>query len=196
MTWRATVATHTIGQRVRLTCEVERWDVGIVPTGTTGTVVAVPADGGTLAVKVDKECREGLEGFESDGWEVQWILPEDADDFVEASPLEAIPVEFKFSAQHSIKPCEREPGDRLVYRNVVKVYTVEPSVDRRVTGGWTLYFSGPGRALVGRLIKAIEAGAVCPDPEVKVDVDGQTYVDSGCNVRSLTMKADLTRLGF
>jgi hypothetical protein len=52
------------------------------------------------------------------------------------------------------------------------------------------------RALAERLVRAINAGAVFTRPEIKVDVNGATYVSSGCAVLGRRMNADLRRLGF
>ena len=50
--------------------------------------------------------------------------------------------------------------------------------------------------LAQRLMKAISAGVVFPNPRVCLDIDGHTYVDAGWPVSGRTMGADLKRLGF
>jgi hypothetical protein len=50
--------------------------------------------------------------------------------------------------------------------------------------------------LAARLVKAIRAGAVFPNPRVTLDIDAKTYVEAGWVVFGRTMGADLKRLGF
>lgn len=66
-------------------------------------------------------------------------------------------------------------------------------VDRPNVGG---YGVGPNRKLAERLKRAIEAGVVYYDAQVKVDVNGATYVQANSRVLGRIMNADLKRLGF
>ena len=50
--------------------------------------------------------------------------------------------------------------------------------------------------LAERLVKAIHAGVVFPDPKVKTDVYGKTYVEATCKVMGRYLNADLKRLGY
>lgn len=94
---------------------------------------------------------------------------------------------FKFKAEiERSEFCE----DGCVF---VNARVVEPAVDRPVTKGWELPEKSP---LVARLVRAIEAGAVLPHPEVKTDMNGKTFVSTGVNVRGRCLNADLKRLGF
>lgn len=67
-----------------------------------------------------------------------------------------------------------------------------PGVDRPRTGGFVL-----GNPITARrLAAAINAGAVYSDPEIRMDVDGKTYVRASSRVLGRTASADLKRLGF
>ena len=78
--------------------------------------------------------------------------------------------------------------------NELRVVTEWAGVDRPVVH----IFSLPATkiSLAGRLVAAIKAGAIFIDPQVMVDVRGQTYVSHGITVIGRTMDADLKRLGF
>ena len=57
--------------------------------------------------------------------------------------------------------------------------------------------SRPGAAALARRLKAaIEAGAVFTVPVLRTDVNGRTYVSTGCTVIGRRLNADLRRLGY
>ena len=74
----------------------------------------------------------------------------------------------------------------------VFVETVEPKLDRPQSRGWSV----KDEKMAARLSRAIEAGAVSPNPEVREDVNGETFMSCGVNVMGRRMNADLKRLGF
>lgn len=82
-----------------------------------------------------------------------------------------------------------EPG-----RIHVNVVWTGVALDRPSTGGWGL--GANEMKLAQRLKRAIDAGAVLVDPEVKEDVYGQTFVSATSRVLGRRMNADLVRLGF
>lgn len=65
-------------------------------------------------------------------------------------------------------------------------------VDRPHTGG-ILVRTAKDR---DRLTAAYRAGVVHPDPVVRTDVNGQTYVCSRSTIGGRHLRADLARLGF
>ena len=74
---------------------------------------------------------------------------------------------------------------------------VEPiwkGVDRPNVGGWALGLQH--RALAERLCRAVRSGAAFGDVTVKVDVNGQSYVNAQHLVMGRHMNADLRRLGY
>lgn len=76
----------------------------------------------------------------------------------------------------------------------VGIVVVEPKVDRPRTYGFLI--GGKKTRLKDRLVRAIEAGAVMPNPVVKEDKNGKTYVSHGIAVLGRTLNADLKRLGY
>jgi len=73
-------------------------------------------------------------------------------------------------------------------------YTVHPvwrGVDRPDAGGWLV-----PKKYVDRLRRAILAGAACPNPVIKTDVDGKTYVHWDLAVMGKYINSDLKKLGF
>jgi len=78
----------------------------------------------------------------------------------------------------------------------VSVETLEPKVDRPITGGWGLEDTPRNQELAARLVKAINDGAAISDPEVRTDVNGKTFVNYRSNVLGKRMNADLKRLGY
>ena len=76
----------------------------------------------------------------------------------------------------------------------VEARVADGVVDRPIVCSWSV---SPDRLdLVGRLSKAIFSGKATPNPEVKTDVSGETYVDTDFVILGRTMNADLKRLGF
>lgn len=70
-------------------------------------------------------------------------------------------------------------------------------LDRRDGYAWSVGKPDKrGRDLAKRLSSAIRAGVVLPDPVVKVDVYGHTYVSAAPTILARIMNADLRRLGF
>jgi hypothetical protein len=67
------------------------------------------------------------------------------------------------------------------------------TLDRPRTHGIS---TGRNKDLAERLAAAINAGAVYPDPEVRTDVYGATYVQASSRVMGRHLNADLRRLGF
>lgn len=53
-----------------------------------------------------------------------------------------------------------------------------------------------GRRLAERLAQAMRDGKVFRDAEVKVDMNGKTYVSANSNVLGRTANADLRRMGY
>lgn len=70
------------------------------------------------------------------------------------------------------------------------------SVDRPYTGGIATGTGARGKALAARLEAAIRAGVVYVEPSIRVDVNGQSYVNANCRVLGRMLNADLRRLGF
>lgn len=68
------------------------------------------------------------------------------------------------------------------------------AIDRNEMMGYQLRRSNS--RLKARLMKAIHAGAVFPNPLVVLDIYGKSYVQAGFVVFGKTMGADLRRLGF
>lgn len=83
------------------------------------------------------------------------------------------------------------PGETTV---LIEVSPVWEGVDRPTSGGWVL--PATRTDLVKRLALAIEGGAACPNPVVRTDVNGKTYVDYGCVILGRRLNADLKRLGY
>jgi hypothetical protein len=77
---------------------------------------------------------------------------------------------------------------------VIEVCPVWEGVDRPTSSGWVL--PATRTDLAERLSRAIEGGAACPNPVIKTDVNGKTYVNHGCVVLGRRMSADLKRLGY
>lgn len=78
----------------------------------------------------------------------------------------------------------------------ITVHAVWSGVDRPDVGGYALPDTARGHRLAARLVAAMRAGVVYPNPVVKTDVDGQTYVSASATVLGRMMNADLKRLGF
>jgi hypothetical protein len=55
---------------------------------------------------------------------------------------------------------------------------------------------GNNRRLADRLARAVDAGVVMIDPEVRTDIYGGTYVSSTSVVSGKRLNADLKRLGY
>lgn len=83
-----------------------------------------------------------------------------------------------------VTPEEDSPG-------CVCVTPVFSGVDRPDCFGWIVKAK-----LAPRLVRAVRAGAVLYDLEVKTDVAGETYVSSRSRVMGRHMNADLRKLGF
>ena len=81
----------------------------------------------------------------------------------------------------------------------VETFTVEARiadgiVDRPVVASWSV--PSDRLDLVGRLSSAIFSGKATPNPEVKTDVKGRSYVSTKTVILGRKMSADLKRLGF
>lgn len=87
-------------------------------------------------------------------------------------------------ADVSVTPSSEYPG-------FVTVAPVWADVARPSNFAWLVR-----KSLAPRLVAAIRDGAACPDPQVLVDPDGDTYVRFDHVLRGRTMSADLRRLGF
>lgn len=74
----------------------------------------------------------------------------------------------------------------------LSVHPVYAGVDRTEGSGWVV----KDRTMADRLTRALRAGVAAPNPTVKVDVYGQTYVSAEHAVMGRRMNADLRRLGF
>jgi hypothetical protein len=94
-------------------------------------------------------------------------------------------------ADVTVKPKDEDDGFGSDFYHVRGVWSA-PWVSRTVTTGYLV----KGRALADRLAAAMEAGAVFVNPEVRVDVNGHTYVTSSSTVLARQINADLRRLGF
>jgi hypothetical protein len=57
-------------------------------------------------------------------------------------------------------------------------------------------FAAPNARVAARLVRAINAGAVFTDTQIKTDTNGHTYVSAQSLVMGRTLNADLTRLGY
>lgn len=64
------------------------------------------------------------------------------------------------------------------------------------TEGTGFVFDIAKTALAARLVRAINAGVVFANPEVKVDINGHTYVGAESMVLARMANADLRRLGY
>lgn len=84
---------------------------------------------------------------------------------------------------------DARPGDI----RVVVTYDA-PGLDRKDGYAWGL--PARHRALADRLVRAIEAGVVLGDPEIRTDVNGNTYVSATSRILARMMNAELRRLGF
>lgn len=72
-----------------------------------------------------------------------------------------------------------------------RVTPIWSDVDRAEGAGWVV-----SSKLVSRLVAALLAGVVTPNPKVATDVNGKTFVSHDLRVLGRTMNADLKRLGF
>lgn len=101
-----------------------------------------------------------------------------------------------FKAAATVSECKSVDG-RVTSLHVDTKWTcTDPKVklDRTDCMGYGL--DATHRKLAERLVKAIEAGVVFPNPKLAVDVRGRTYVSCGLTVVGRRMNADLCRLGF
>lgn len=69
------------------------------------------------------------------------------------------------------------------------------NIDRPNAGG-SIVIGKNQKALANRLCKAINDGAVYPNPELCTDVNGQTYVHAASTVRTRCLNADLKAIGY
>ena len=83
----------------------------------------------------------------------------------------------------------------IEYVSVMGRWIVE-GIDRNETHGICFANTKSGNALANRLARAIRAGVVFTNPEVKTDINGKTYLESKCNVMGKYANSDLKRLGF
>lgn len=73
----------------------------------------------------------------------------------------------------------------------------EAPVDRPRAHGWLIGPHTPAKsALAARLINAINAGVIFPNPVIKTDINGKTYVQASSTILARHMNAELKRLGF
>lgn len=77
---------------------------------------------------------------------------------------------------------------------LVEAHVEGVQVDRPRIMGWSL--PPRKRDLAQRLVRAIHAGAVFDDPQVKTDVYDKTYIDARCKVLGRKLNTDLRRLGY
>lgn len=83
----------------------------------------------------------------------------------------------------------KSPADGEI---VVRARVHGVALDRDETHGYVV----KDARMAARLSKAIEAGAVFHDFEVRTDVNGRTYLGYSSRVLGRMMNADLRRLGF
>ena len=81
-------------------------------------------------------------------------------------------------------------GDSLV----VSTTWEGEGLDRKDGHGYA--FALNKTALAARLVRAINAGVVFVNPELKTDIYGQTYVSASSKVMGKYANADLKRLGY
>lgn len=80
---------------------------------------------------------------------------------------------------------------------VVNVTWAGPNLDRTDVGGFIIGTPTPANTkLAGRLVRAINAGAVYTRAELRTDVNGNTYVDSSKVVYGKRLNSDLRKIGF
>jgi hypothetical protein len=90
-------------------------------------------------------------------------------------------------------PCGTYDYERIV----VEGRWVDSGADSDYGMGWSLGKPSPKtRALADRLIAAIDAGAIFPQPRIKTNAHGTTYVSSIPSVCGRGLNASLRRLGF
>lgn len=79
----------------------------------------------------------------------------------------------------------------------VAVTYTGPGLDRTDCYAWRIGKDNPrNRSLAKRLVAACQAGAALPNPRVRVDNFGHTYVSTDIKVLGRTMNWCLTELGF
>lgn len=83
---------------------------------------------------------------------------------------------------------EVKPSDDPAY---VTVWPLWSGVDRPYGTGISVQ-----KKLASRLARAMEAGAVFLDPQIKTDINGNTYIEARCMVLGRHVNADLKKLGF
>ncbi len=74
--------------------------------------------------------------------------------------------------------------------DAVSVQPIWSGVDRPNTGGWII-----AKKNVARLEAAIRSGAACPNPIIKKDSGGKTYVSYDSVIGKYT-NADLKKIGY
>lgn len=79
-----------------------------------------------------------------------------------------------------------------VEKDGITLWAMWEGVDRKQGHG----ISVTKMAHASRLKRAIEAGAVFTEAQIKTDMNGQTYIDAKCNVRGRSLNSDLKKLGF
>lgn len=75
--------------------------------------------------------------------------------------------------------------------NFASVTPVWSGVDRPESSGWSV-----PKKLVDRFVTAIKAGVIFDRVAVQTDVNGKTYVATGCRVLLRHLNADLKKIGF
>ena len=76
----------------------------------------------------------------------------------------------------------------------VETHVSDGVADRTRVHGWSVGADRPD--LAARLARAIQAGAVHSNPEIRTDVNGRTFVTASSRVVGRRMSADLKALGF
>lgn len=76
----------------------------------------------------------------------------------------------------------------------VRVTYTAPGLDRTDGAAWGLKLTH--RALAERLVRAIEAGVILSEPQIRTDIHGRTYVSVSSSILARMMNAELRRLGY
>lgn len=88
---------------------------------------------------------------------------------------------------------EREMGLGVVGSTTIKVRCINSPYPLRYAISVGAF---PHPKLIDRVIMAIESGAALPNPELKVDKNGDTYISTGVELFGGSLTQDLKRLGY